>query len=140
MNKFKNFPPVYCISLSDSSDRRCYMKGQCDALGIEDLTFIECYDGRGVDFRQTGLVQGNFVHEVSQGAIATTGADQGLLVAYGGVNKQTRELLGNQQFKIKVWDADGLIEALLASYAKLDGEIAAEIPLKQVWTLVVSDD
>jgi hypothetical protein len=72
MDKFKNFPPVYCISLADSSDRRCYMKGQCDALGIDDITFIECYDGREVDFRQTGLVQGNFVHEVSQGAIATS--------------------------------------------------------------------
>ena len=88
---------------------------------------------------ETGQVGSEVVQKL-QGAIATTGADQGLLVAYGGVNKQTRELLGNQQFKIKVWDADGLIEALLASYAKLDGEIAAEIPLKQVWTLVVSDD
>jgi restriction system protein len=88
---------------------------------------------------ETGQV-GSEVIQKLQGAIATTGADQGLLVAYGGVNKQARELLGNQQFKIKVWDADGLIEALLASYAKLDGEIQAEIPLKQVWTLVVSDD
>ena len=88
---------------------------------------------------ETGQV-GSEVIQKLQGAIATTGADQGLLVAYGGVNKQARELLGNQQFKIKVWDADGLIEALLTSYAKLDGEIQAEIPLKQVWTLVVSDD
>ena len=88
---------------------------------------------------ETGQV-GSEVIQKLQGAIATTGADQGLLVAYGGVNKQARELLGNQQFKIKVWDADGLIEALLAYYANLDGEIQAEIPLKQVWTLVVSDD
>jgi len=88
---------------------------------------------------ETGQV-GSEVIQKLQGAIATTGADQGLLVAYGGVNKQARELMGNQQFKIKVWDADGLIEALLAYYANLDGEIQAEIPLKQVWTLVVSDD
>jgi len=88
---------------------------------------------------ETGQVGSEVVQKL-QGAIATTGADQGLLVAYGGVNKPARDLLNNQQFKIKVWDADGLIEAMLAVYPRLDGEIRAEIPLKQVWTLVVGDE
>ena len=81
---------------------------------------------------------GSEVIQKLQGAIATTGADQGLLVAFGGITKQARELLGNQQFKIKIWDADALIEALLASYQRLGSEVQAGIPLKQVWTLVVN--
>lgn len=72
MNKFENFPPVYCVSLSDSFDRRNYMKGQLDALGVYDVTYVECYDGRTVDFRETGLVTGDHIDMVSPGAIATT--------------------------------------------------------------------
>ena len=74
-----------------------------------------------------------------QGAMGTTGAEQALLVAFGGVNKAAGELLTNQQFKVKVWDADALVEALLEEYPKLDASIRELIPLRSVWTLANPD-
>jgi restriction system protein len=64
-----------------------------------------------------------------------TGAQQGLLVAFGGINGPAKQLLTNQQFRIKVWDTDELIDNLLAVFDKLDEDIASEIPLQRVWTL-----
>jgi restriction system protein len=74
-----------------------------------------------------------------QGAMGTTGAEQALLVAFGGVNKAAAELLTNQQFKVKVWDADALVEALLQEYPRLDASIRELIPLRSVWTLANPD-
>lgn len=64
-----------------------------------------------------------------------TGAQQGLLVAFGGINGPAKQLLTNQQFRIKVWDTDELIDNLLAVFDKLGEDIASEIPLQRVWTL-----
>jgi restriction system protein len=74
-----------------------------------------------------------------QGAMSTIGADQALLVAFGGVNKPAAELLTNQQFKVKVWDADTVVEELLKEYPRLDPEIQELIPLRTIWTLANPD-
>ena len=70
-----------------------------------------------------------------QGAMWTTGVDQALLVAFGGVNRSAADLLTNQQFRVKVWDADFLVEAFIAAYPNLDESIKEMLPLKNVWTL-----
>ena len=41
-----------------------------------------------------------------------------------------------QFFRVRVWDADDLIEAVFRNYHKLDKELQAELPLKRAWTLV----
>jgi restriction system protein len=70
-----------------------------------------------------------------QGAMGTLGAEQALLVAYGGVNKSASELLTNQQFKVKVWDVDDILNMLLDCYDSIDPTVREMIPLKNVWTL-----
>ena len=70
------------------------------------------------------------------GVLSTQNADQGLLVAWGGVNKTARREMRGQFFRVRVWDADDLIEAVFRNYHKLDKELQAELPLKRVWTLV----
>lgn len=70
-----------------------------------------------------------------QGAMGTIGADQALLVAFGGVNKAAASLLVNQQFKVRVWTVDDLLRELLDTYVDLDEEIRELLPLKKVWTL-----
>ena len=70
------------------------------------------------------------------GVLSTQDADQGLLVAWGGVNKVARREMRGQFFRVRVWDSDDLIEAVFRNYHDLDKEIQAELPLKQVWTLV----
>jgi restriction system protein len=70
------------------------------------------------------------------GVLTTHGADQGLLVAWGGINKKAKDELKNQFFRIRVWDSDDLIDALIRSYPKLPEELRAELPLKEIWTVV----
>jgi restriction system protein len=69
-----------------------------------------------------------------------TGAQQGLLVAFGGINGPAKQLLNNQQFRVKVWDSDELVENLLEVFVELDPDVASEIPLQRVWTLSVSQE
>ncbi|MFG3558655.1 restriction endonuclease [Micromonospora sp. NPDC047557] len=71
-----------------------------------------------------------------QGALGSHSADQALLVAWGGLNGNARAQLINQHFRIRVWDADDLIDAVCRNYLRLPDEIRAELPLKQVWVLV----
>ena len=71
-----------------------------------------------------------------QGVMKNFGAQQGLLVSWGGfkdtVYKEARTLF----FDLRLWDADRFIQALLDSYDQLSDEIQAELPLKKVWALV----
>jgi restriction system protein len=70
------------------------------------------------------------------GVLSTHGAEQALLVACGGVNKVAKQELRNQFFKVRVWSADELIEALMRTYPDLEGDLRAELPLKQIWAIV----
>ena len=41
-----------------------------------------------------------------------------------------------QFFRVRVWGADDLIEAVFRNYHKFDKELQAEQPLIRVWTLI----
>lgn len=73
------------------------------------------------------------------GVLATHGADQALLVAWGGLNTVARRELQNQFFRVRVWDADDLIDATLRNYDKLPDDTRTLLPLQQMWTLVEGD-
>lgn len=74
-----------------------------------------------------------------QGVVGRVGATQGLLVAWGGVNKNTERELRNEFFQVRVWTADDLVRELTAVYDKLPEEIQTELPLKRVWSLAVDE-
>jgi restriction system protein len=78
----------------------------------------------------------NSVIQRLQGALGSIGAEQALLVAFGGLTRAAEEMLTNQQFRVKVWDADALLEAFLEVYELLDGEVRETIPLKRIWTVI----
>ncbi|MBP3043694.1 restriction endonuclease [Arthrobacter jiangjiafuii] len=69
------------------------------------------------------------------GSLAIHGADQGLLVAWGGLTRQARKLLESQRFAIRVWDADEVVAQLQEHYSSLPARVRRELPLKQIWTL-----
>ncbi|MBO0896115.1 restriction endonuclease [Arthrobacter sunyaminii] len=69
------------------------------------------------------------------GSLAIHGADQGLLVAWGGLTRNARKLLESQRFAIRVWDADEVVAQLQEHYASLPARVRRELPLKQIWTL-----
>jgi restriction system protein len=71
-----------------------------------------------------------------QGVMGSHGADQALLVSWGGfkssIEKQERPLF----FKVRLWHADDVVDALLSVYEKLPEDVQAELPLKRIWALV----
>lgn len=56
-------------------------------------------------------------------------------MGWGGLNQAAEREIRQQFFQVRVWAADDVLRELTAVYDKLPGEIQAELPLKQVWTL-----
>ena len=69
------------------------------------------------------------------GVLSTHGAEQALLVAWGGVNRVAQQELRSQFFRVRVWDAENLLDAILRNYDRLDEEWRTELPLKRIWSL-----
>lgn len=74
------------------------------------------------------------------GVLSTANADQGLLVAWGGLTKSADAEARSQFFRVRVWTADDLLDALTRNYERLPEEIQAELPLKRIWTLVLEEE
>lgn len=70
------------------------------------------------------------------GVMTTHGADQGLLVAWGGLSKPARDAMKNHQLRVRVWEAADVVDAVLRTYDQLPDDIRTRLPLKRVWMLV----
>lgn len=73
------------------------------------------------------------------GTMQHVGAEQGLLVCWGGFKKTIMAELPRLFFKVRLWDQNDLIDQFLTFYDKLDEDLRAEIPLKRVWTVASHD-
>jgi restriction system protein len=89
-----------------------------------------------VQVKSEATAVGDPVVQQLEGVVSRQGADQGLLVAWGGVTRQARQVLNTRRFKVKVWDSEDVLEGLFRNYPRLDPDIKSLLPLKQVWTLV----
>jgi len=74
------------------------------------------------------------------GTMQNVGADQGLLVCWGGFKKSIIAELPRLFFKVRLWDQNNLIDHFLANYDKLDEDLRAEIPLKRIWTVASAEE
>lgn len=74
------------------------------------------------------------------GVMKKVNATHGLLVCWGGFKGSVNKEEAQQFFHVRLWDADNLIDELLAVYDKLDADIRAHLPLKRVWTLAAVDE
>lgn len=105
---------------------------------------IDIIAGRGIlgldapriiaQVKSGGSIGDPVVHQL-HGVLSTQGADQGLLVAWGGLTKPARDSLKGAQLKIRVWEASDVVDAVLRSYDKLPDVTQARLPLKRVWML-----
>jgi restriction system protein len=75
-----------------------------------------------------------------QGVLGTFGADQGLVVAWGGYKGIVEKETIKQFFKIRLWDSDELVMMLQTHYEQLPADIQAELPLKRIWALVPEEE
>lgn len=69
------------------------------------------------------------------GTMQQVGADQGLLVCWGGFKPTVMREVRRLFFKVRLWDQSDLIGQFLAVYDKLDEDLRAEVPLKRVWAV-----
>ncbi|MFC1934136.1 restriction endonuclease [Chloroflexota bacterium] len=69
------------------------------------------------------------------GSMQNVQAEQGLLVSWGGFKSSVDRELATQFFRVRLWDQDKLIDALLSNYDKLSEDLRAELPLKRIWTI-----
>jgi restriction system protein len=75
-----------------------------------------------------------------QGVLSTFGAEQGLIVATGGYKSSVEREAARQYFKVRIWDADDLVQMIQEHYDQLPEDIKAELPLKRVWMLVSEEE
>jgi restriction system protein len=74
------------------------------------------------------------------GSMQNVQAAQGLLVSWGGFRASLDKEIPIQFFRVRLWDQDKLIDALLSCYGDLDAGIRAEIPLKRIWAIADVDE
>jgi len=70
-----------------------------------------------------------------QGAMASHKADQGLLVAWAGLNKAATVAIRTDRLSIRVWDAEEVLDHLFGVYDRLPDDVRVRIPLKRAWVL-----
>jgi restriction system protein len=87
-----------------------------------------------VQVKSGGQIGDPVVRDLS-GVMHDQNADQGLLVAWGGLSKQARATVQGQQFRMRVWTAEDVIDGVLRVYESLPEDIRSRIPLKRVWML-----
>jgi restriction system protein len=70
-----------------------------------------------------------------QGVMHQFTAEQGLLVAWGGVKRTLEQEAQRLFFQIRLWDAADVVRAFLESYERLPEDIQAIVPCKRIWVL-----
>jgi restriction system protein len=86
-----------------------------------------------------GSVDVKVVREL-QGVMKHFGAEHGLVVAWGGYKAGVAKEAARSFFEIRLWDSDDLVRMIQAHYDDLPDDIQAELPLKRIWTLVLSEE
>lgn len=124
-------------SLLEAQDMRCTQSppgpdGGIDIvagrglLGLDDPVIVQVKSG--------GQVGAPVVSQL-QGVMASHGAQQGLLVAWGGLSKKAQDAVGSNKLRIRVWRDQDVVDEVLRNYELLTEEVRSKLPLKRVWML-----
>lgn len=70
------------------------------------------------------------------GVMDAFSAESGLIVAWGGFQGQVEKEAARQYFKIRLWDANDLVQMIQENYDNLPEDIQTELPLKRIWILM----
>ncbi len=71
-----------------------------------------------------------------QGVMPRFGAQQGLIVSWGGFRESVIREARQLYFQVRLWDAGDLVAAIQANYERLPDDLQAEMQLKRIWILV----
>ena len=74
------------------------------------------------------------------GAMTKFNAEKCLFVSWSGFKSTVPKELAQSFFRVRLWSKKELLDALFEHYERLDPEIRAELPLKQIWTVAVGEE
>ncbi len=74
-----------------------------------------------------------------QGILKNFGAEQGVLVCWGGFKNSVIQEARQNFFTIRLWDSGELLRMILKNQDKFSDDLKAELPLKRVWAIVLED-
>lgn len=116
-----------CRKSAVGADRGIDIIAGRGVLGMESPKLV-------VQVKSGGQVADAVVRDLS-GVVHEQEADHGLLVAWGGLTKPARDSIYKQQFRLRAWTAEDVVDAVMRTYDKLPEEIQSRLPLKRVWVL-----
>lgn len=103
------------------------------ALGLDSPTLI-------VEVKSETTPVGSQVVRGLHSAMTRHNADQGLLVALGGITPQARREFSDLRTRLCVWDADALLDHVFDRYEQLPALTRQKLPLTRAWILDESSD
>lgn len=68
-------------------------------------------------------------------ALTDHSADHGLLVAWGGLNGPAKQEAAAKRLRLRVWEADDVIDKMFDAYDQLPDGLRQRIPLTKAWVL-----
>jgi restriction system protein len=74
------------------------------------------------------------------GVMQNVGAEQGLLVSWGGFKTSVERETASQFFRVRLWGKNELVEQILQHYERLPAELRAELPLKRIWAVAAQEE
>lgn len=74
------------------------------------------------------------------GTMQNVRAEHGIFVSWGGFRSTVRREMATQFFRVRLWDQGDVIRETLEHYHLFDDELRAELPLKKIWTVAVTDE
>ena len=89
-----------------------------------------------VQVKSSETAAGAAVLRELQGTMKNFGADQGLLVSWGGFAGPLLKEARHLHFEIRLWDSADVVANLLRRYDQLAPDLQAELPLKRIWVRV----
>jgi restriction system protein len=87
----------------------------------------------------SSAVDSKIIREL-MGVMSKVGANQGLIVAWGGFNSGAINEAKDSFFSIRTWDQGVLLEEIFKYYDRFDDELKAALPLKRIWGLVLEEE
>jgi len=117
-----------CQKSAIGADRGIDIIAGRGVLGMESPKIV-------VQVKSGGQVSDGVVRDLS-GVVHEQAADHGLLVAWGGLTKPARDSVYKQQFRIRAWTSDDVVDAVVRLYDRLPDGIQSRLPLQRVWMLV----
>lgn len=75
-----------------------------------------------------------------QGVMSNFGAEQGMIVSWGGYKQSVLKEASRLFFQVRLWDSDDLVRAVQNHFEELSDELQAEMPLKRLWVVAGEED